>query len=49
MFMGQSIAFYTIGWFSAFAASHGTSAQQAGFELFVYQVVAIASPTLSWW
>ena len=39
MFMGlQSIAFYTIiGWFSAFAASHGTSAQQAGFELFVYR------------
>ncbi|HGE8308568.1 CynX/NimT family MFS transporter [Serratia marcescens] len=45
MFMGlQSIAFYTIiGWFSAFAASHGTSAQQAGFELFVYQVVAIVA------
>ena len=32
-----------IGWFSAFAASHGTSAQQAGFELFVYQVVAIVA------
>ncbi|CAI1185786.1 Inner membrane transport protein YeaN [Serratia ficaria] len=45
MFMGlQSITFYTIiGWFSAFAASHGTSPQQAGFELFVYQVVAIAA------
>ncbi len=45
MFMGlQSIAFYTIiGWFSAFAASYGTSAQQAGFELFVYQVVAIVA------
>ena len=45
MFMGlQSIAFYTIiGWFSAFAVSHGASAQQAGFELFVYQVVAIVA------
>ncbi|CAI1108956.1 CynX/NimT family MFS transporter [Serratia entomophila] len=45
MFMGlQSIAFYTIiGWFSAFAASHGTSPQQAGFELFIYQVVAIVA------
>jgi CP family cyanate transporter-like MFS transporter len=40
----QSITFYTIiGWFSAFAASHGTSPQQAGFELFIYQVVAIAA------
>ena len=50
MFMGlQSIAFYTIiGWFSAFAASHGTSAQQAGFELFVYRW-SRSSPTLSWW
>ncbi|CAI1506164.1 CynX/NimT family MFS transporter [Serratia proteamaculans] len=45
LFMGlQSITFYTIiGWFSAFAASHGTSPQQAGFELFIYQVVAIAA------
>ncbi len=45
LFMGlQSITFYTIiGWFSAFAASHGTSPQQAGFELFVYQIVAIAA------
>ncbi|WP_431225209.1 CynX/NimT family MFS transporter [Serratia sp. L9] len=43
LFMGlQSITFYTIiGWFSAFAASHGTSPQQAGFELFIYQMVAI--------
>ncbi|PNE24095.1 MFS transporter [Tannerella sp. oral taxon 808] len=45
LFMGlQSITFYTIiGWFSAFAASHGTSPQQAGFELFIYQLVAIAA------
>ncbi|RJF53511.1 MFS transporter [Serratia inhibens] len=45
LFMGlQSITFYTIiGWFSAFAASHGTSPQQAGFELFIYQMVAIAA------
>ncbi len=45
LFMGlQSITFYTIiGWFSAFAASHGTSPQQAGFELFIYQVVAIVA------
>ena len=45
LFMGlQSITFYTIiGWFSAFAASHGTSPQQAGFELFINQVVAIAA------
>ncbi|WP_420542992.1 CynX/NimT family MFS transporter [Serratia odorifera] len=45
LFMGlQSVTFYTIiGWFSAFAASHGTSAQQAGFELFIYQVVAIVA------
>lgn len=45
LFMGlQSITFYTIiGWFSTFAASHGTSPQQAGFELFVYQIVAIAA------
>lgn len=45
LFMGlQSITFYTIiGWFSAFAASHGTSPQQAGFELFVYQMVAIVA------
>lgn len=43
LFMGlQSITFYTIvGWFSAFSASQGTSPQQAGFELFVYQIVAI--------
>lgn len=45
LFMGlQSISFYTIiGWFSTFAASQGISAQQAGFELFVYQVVAIVA------
>jgi len=45
LFMGlQSITFYTIiGWFSTFAASHGTSPQQAGFELFIYQVVAIVA------
>ncbi|MFJ7499699.1 CynX/NimT family MFS transporter [Serratia grimesii] len=45
LFMGlQSITFYTIiGWFSAFAASHGTSPQQAGFELFIYQLVAIVA------
>ncbi|MFI8417439.1 CynX/NimT family MFS transporter [Serratia sp. NPDC078593] len=45
LFMGlQSVTFYTIiGWFSAFAVSHGTSPQQAGFELFIYQVVAIVA------
>lgn len=45
LFMGlQSITFYTIiGWFSAFAASQGTSPQQAGFELFIYQLVAIVA------
>lgn len=44
MMLTQTLVFYTlIDWFSSYAVDHGISAEKAGFDLFIYQIVAVAA------